>query len=118
MVFNKGDIVRTSFNPVAGKELQGEARPALVITPKAFNQVGLSWIVPISQGGVHARVEGFAVSLAGTGLETQGVVLCNGIRNLDLNARSATFVEKAPGYIVEEVMDIITAILDAETPAT
>lgn len=111
-VFERGDIVRACLNPTAGNELQGDMRPCLVLSTKQFNKLGLTVIAPITQGGNYARFEGFAVTLMGSGTDTQGVVLANGIRSVDLAARQAVKVEKAPAEIVNEVLAIVAAILE------
>lgn len=111
-VFDKGDIVRVCLNPTEGKETQGDFRPCLVISPKAFNKLGLTLIAPITQGGNFARTEGFAVPLIGSGTETQGVVLVNGIKSLDLVARKAVKIEKVPQMIIDEVAAILMAIIE------
>ncbi len=54
-IFDRGDIVRACLNPTAGNELQGDMRPCLVLSPKAFNKLGLTIIAPITQGGNYAR---------------------------------------------------------------
>jgi mRNA interferase ChpB len=79
-VFARGDIVRVCLNPTAGREIKGQFRPCLVLSPKQFNRLGMTLIAPITQGGNYARVEGFTVTLMGTGTDTQGVVLISGIR--------------------------------------
>lgn len=111
-VFDRGDIVRVCLNPTSGSELQGDMRPCLVVSTKQFNKLGLTFIVPITQGGNYARFNGFAVTLMGTGTQTQGVILANGIRSVDLSARSAKKIEKAPKVITEEVLAILGAILE------
>lgn len=111
-VFDKGDIVRVCLNPTEGKETQGDFRPCLVISPKAFNKLGLTLIAPITQGGNFARTEGFAVPLIGSGTETQGVVLVNGVKSLDLAARKTVKIEKAPQMIIDEVTAILMAIIE------
>ena len=111
-VFDKGDIVRVCLNPTQGKETQGDFRPCLVISPKSFNRLGLTLVAPISQGGNFARTAGFAVTLTGSGTETQGAVLVNGIKSLDLDARKAVKIEKAPQMIIDEVSAILMAILE------
>jgi mRNA interferase ChpB len=111
-VFDRGDIVSVCLNPTAGKEIQGEYRPCLVLSPKTFNRLGTTLIAPITQGGNYARVAGFAVTLMGSGTETQGVVLISGIRMVDLSARKANILEKAPSTIVDEALAILVAILD------
>jgi hypothetical protein len=55
-------------------------------------------------GWNFARHAGFAVSLSGAGTETQGIVLCNQLRILDLQARKARFIERMPDFIVDEVL--------------
>lgn len=111
-VFDRGDIVRVNLNPTAGKEQQGDARPALVISQKAFNALGLTMIVPITQGGEFARYAGFAIPLMGSGSETQGVVLANMVRSADLQARKAKFVEKVGAEIVDEVVARLLPIIE------
>ena len=111
-VFDRGDIVRVCLNPTAGREIKGEYRPCLVLSPKAFNRLGITLIAPITQGSNYARVEGFTVILMGSGTDTQGVVLISGIRMADLTARKATKVENAPPEIVDEVLAILATIID------
>jgi len=111
-IFERGDIVRACLNPTSGNELQGDMRPCLILSPKAFNKLGLTLIAPITQGGNFARFQGFSVSLMGTGTETQGVVLVNGVRSVDLKARKAKKIESVPSDIVEEALAILSAILD------
>lgn len=113
-VFNKGDIVRACLNPTAGKETQGDYRPCLVLSPKAFNKLGLTLIAPITQGGDVSRVAGFTVPLIGTGTQTQGVVLVNAIRSVDLAARKASKIESVPAMIIDEALAILAAILEIE----
>lgn len=103
-VFERGDIVRVSLNPTLGREQQGDARPALVISPSAFNELGVALVAPITQGGNFARMAGFAVPLTGAGTDTQGVVLVGMVRTLDLEARAAQKIEKAPSFIVDDVL--------------
>lgn len=110
--FNRGDIVRLNLNPTAGREQQGDFRPALIISPAAFNVSGLVLIAPITQGGDFARYAGFAVPLSGSGTETQGVVLCNQIRTVDLEARGAKRVESAPDVVMDDVLARIQVLIE------
>lgn len=112
MVFDKGDIVRVRLNPTEGKETQGDFRPCLVLSPKVFNRLGMTVIAPISQGGNFARIQGFCVSLSGSGTKTQGVVMVNGVRTLDLSARGAKKEETVPQFIVDEAIAVFESILD------
>lgn len=110
--FNRGDIVRVNLNPTEGREQQGNFRPALVLTPAAYNATGLAVIAPVTQGGDFARYAGFAVTLSGSGTETQGVVLCNQIRTVDLEARSAKRVESVPAVIMDDVLARVQALFE------
>ena len=110
--FKRGDIVRVNLNPTEGREQQGDFRPALVLTPAAFNQFGTVVIAPITQGGNFARHAGFAVPLTGAGTHTQGVVLVNQIRAVDLVARGARKVESAPDYVVDDALARVQTLFD------
>lgn len=109
-VFDRGDIVRICLNPTAGNETQGDFRPCLVLSPKAFNALGVVMVAPITQGGNFARYKGFSVSLSG--MQTQGVVLINGLKSLDINARGAKFVEKAEPVVIQECLAKLQAIFE------
>ena len=101
---DRGDVYHVDLSPTQGREQAG-ARYALIVSPKAFNILGTPLVCPITQGGNFARHAGFAVSLSGAGTRTQGVILCNQARVLDLQARGARFVEKTPDFIIDEVLD-------------
>jgi len=88
------------------------AAPALVLTTKEFNKLGDVLVAPITQGGDFARYAGFAVTLTGTGCKTQGVALVNKIRMLDLAARAARKVERAPQEVIDDAMGRLTALFD------
>ncbi|MGA8172633.1 MAG: type II toxin-antitoxin system PemK/MazF family toxin [Methylocystis sp.] len=107
----RGDIYHVGLDPTKGREQQG-ARYLIVVSPRDFNRFGTALVCPITQGGAHARSKGFAVSLSGAGLSAQGVVLCNQPRTIDIAARGGRFLEKAPDYIVEDVIAKLQTLLD------
>ena len=109
--FERGDIIALPFDPALGVEQQG-TRPALVLSPAAFNRLGQALVCPITQGGNFARNGGWAVSLSGTGTQTQGVVLCNQVRSLDWRIRQARWIEAAPAYLVDEVIARVQTLLE------
>lgn len=111
-VFERGDIVRVTLDPVIDHEMRGDARPALVLSSSAFNRLGDVLVAPITQGGDYARFAGFAVSLMGTGCKTQGVALVNKIRMLDLNARKAKKVERAPQAVIDDAIARLMTLFD------
>jgi mRNA interferase ChpB len=107
----RGDIVRLDFDPSAGHEQQG-TRPALILSPQAFNAFGMALACPITRGGAFARGHAWTVQLAGAGLQTEGVVLCNQVRTLDLKVRRAQFIEAAPTAIVDEALARVAALIE------
>jgi mRNA interferase ChpB len=109
--FDRGDIVFVDFNPSVGHE-QREGRPALVLSPKLFNDLGMAFVAPITQGGGKSRHDGFTVAVSGTGLKTQGVVLLSQARMIDLVSRHAKFVEKADEVVVTDALMKFSAIID------
>ena len=108
---NRGDIYHVVLNPIQGREQAG-SRFVLIVSPFAFNTLGTPLVCPVTQGGNLARHAGFAVSLTGAGTQTAGVVLCNQVRVLDLQARHARFVEKAPSFIIDEVLARLATLID------
>ncbi|MGE4531572.1 MAG: type II toxin-antitoxin system ChpB family toxin [Acidithiobacillus sp.] len=110
-MFDRGDVVNVPLDPAMGHEQKG-ARPALVLTSKAFNELGDVLVAPITQGGDFSRYAGFAVSLTGTGCKTQGVALINKIRILDLAARKAQKIERVPQVVMDDAIGRLMALLE------
>lgn len=110
--FERGDVVRVCLNPTVGRETQGDFRPALVLSTAEVNQLGTAIVAPITQGGDFSRYAGFAVLLTGTGMDTQGVVLVNMIRSIDLITRGAKKIESAPQVVVDDALARLQAILE------
>ncbi|MBA3697092.1 MAG: endoribonuclease MazF [Methylotenera sp.] len=84
-----GDIVWIDFDPVLGHE-QGGHRPALVISPQAYNKtVGLMLCCPMT-----TKIKGypFEVEIIGP---TKNVVLSDQITCVDWKARKIAFKGKA-----------------------
>lgn len=108
-VAKRGDIIGLDFDPSAGHEQQG-TRPALVLSPEAFNRFGLALACPVTRGGAFARGRAWTVPLSG--LSTDGVVLCNQARTVDLQARHAQFIEAAPPELVADVLARVVTLLE------
>ncbi len=109
-LIERGDIYVVALDPVSGHEQRGR-RPVIVVTPAAFNKLGLQLVAPISSGGAFARHAGFAVELAGA--KTAGFILCNQLRTLDLAARKARLVERAPIAVVDEMLARVRTLVAA-----
>lgn len=106
----RGDIIRLDFDPSAGHEQQG-TRPALVLSPEAFNRFGMALACPITRGGAFARGQAWTVPLAG-GLITEGVVLCNQARTVDWKARRVQFIEAASPELVADVLARVATLIE------
>ena len=74
--------------------------------------MGTQIVCPITQGGGFARSAGFAVPLSGAGTLSHGIVLCNQMRTLDLRSRGARFIEKAPYFVVEDVLTRLVSLFE------
>lgn len=85
----------------------------LIISKAAFNRLTKTPVVlPITMGANFARTAGFAVSLAGSGTRTDGVVQCDQPRALDLGSRDARKLETAPAHILDDVLARLSRILE------
>ena len=111
--FNQGDIALITLDPTLGTEMQGR-RPVLVLSNSEFNRGGRCLVAAITQGGNIERVRGWAVTLMGSGTETQGAVILSQCRMVDMSERSAKRIESAPSFIVEEALAKLQAALDPE----
>ena len=111
-VAQRGEIYLVSLDPTQGHEQQGR-RPVLVVSPGAFNRLTkVPIVLPITTGGDFARTRGFAVSLAGAGTRTTGVVRCDQPRALDLDARGGRKLESVPVTIIDEVLARLAPLFD------
>ena len=107
---DSGDIVWITFNPQAGHEQAGH-RPALVLSPKAYNgKVGLAILCPIT-----SQVKGYPFEvLIPEGLEIKGVILSDQVKSLDWRARNAQFSSKLPRKAFNEVVKKLGTLIQAE----
>lgn len=94
----RGDLVYLNFNPQAGHEQAGH-RPAIVISPKEFNEAtGFATFCPITS---TVRGWGYEVLLP-AGLNISGVILTDQQKNLDWKARGVVKRDNAPEEVVED----------------
>ncbi len=103
----RGDAIWLEFNPQAGHEQAGR-RPALVLSPKAYNnKVGLVICCPITN-----QVKGypFEVRLSDE-LGITGAVLSDQVKSLDWKARKAIFIAQVPDAILKDVLAKLNTIL-------
>lgn len=107
---NRGDIVWVSFSPQVGHEQAGH-RPALIVSPEPYNRkTGLALFCPISS---HEKGYPFEVKIP-DGLKVSGVVLADHVKNFDWRARNIKFCAHMPVAAIEEVIEKLKALIDAE----
>jgi mRNA interferase MazF len=104
---DSGDIVWITFNPQAGHEQAGR-RPALVLSPAAYNgKVGLAILCPITS---QVKSYPFEVIIP-DGLEIKGAILSDQVRSLDWKARKAAFDCKLPSNTFNEVVQKLSTLI-------
>jgi len=104
---DRGDIVWLEFNPQIGHEQAGR-RPALVLSPRAYNQkAGLALFCPITSQVKGYPFEVILPEKAGV----SGAILSDQVKSLDWKVRNAERIASAPKTVVEEVLAKILTIL-------
>ena len=106
---NQGDIIKVSFNPQKGHEQAGY-RPAVVISNNFFNQkTNLAIVCPITNTNnkfpLHVPLD--------KRTQTTGVVLCEHVKALDLNARAYTVTEHLPDDILTRIINIVFSEIES-----
>ncbi len=106
---NQGDIIKVSFNPQKGHEQAGY-RPAVVISNNFFNQkTNLAIVCPITNTNnkfpLHVPLD--------KRTQTTGVVLCEHVKALDLNARAYTVTERLPDDILTRIINIVFSEIES-----
>lgn len=99
----QGTIIKINFNPQSGHEQAGY-RPAIVISNNIFNEKAkLAIVCPITNTNnnfpLHVPLDDRT--------KTNGVILCEHIKSLDLNSRTYQEIEKLPNDILKQVIDIV-----------
>ena len=102
-----GDLIWLTFDPQAGHEQAGR-RPALVLSPKPYNQnAGLAIACPVT-----SQIKGYPFEVpvpAGCGLK--GVILADHVKSLDWKARRAERIGRVAPSILNEVLARLAPLL-------
>jgi mRNA interferase MazF len=106
---DQGDVVWLNHDPQAGHEQAGH-RPALVLSPKAYNAAtGLMLCCPVS-----SQVKGYPFEVELVGVKgLKGVVLSDQLRSLDWEARGAERAGRAADDVVSDVLAKLKVLLTA-----
>ncbi len=104
---DRGDIVWLNFNPQSGHEQKGR-RPAVCISPFDYNnKVGLALFCPVT-----TSVKGYPFEvIIPEELQTEGTIISDQVKSLDWQKRNAEFIEKAPKYVISELIDKFSVLL-------
>jgi mRNA interferase MazF len=105
----QGDIIWLDFDPRAGHEQQGR-RPAVVVSNDDVNEFlnKRAMVCPITGTNKGYPFQPRLDDRIGT----QGVVLCDQAMFLDLKARHAEYIEKAPDDTLREIVDILVGFVE------
>ena len=106
---DRGDIVWIDFNPRTGHEQAGR-RPALVLSPAAYNRkTDLALMCPIT-----GQVKGYPFEVVlPTDCPVQGAILSDQVRCLDWQSRGAARAAIATQEIVTDVTARLAALIGA-----
>jgi mRNA interferase MazF len=103
---DKGDLIWLVLDPRTGHEQSGH-RPALVLSPKFFNQrTGLAVVCPVT-----TKIKGLPFEVLLEQTDIKGAVLPIHVRSIDIKARKASFIEKVPIGVIESVTEKVRAII-------
>ena len=99
---DRGDIVWLDFNPQAGR------RPALVLSPTAYNtKVGLAIFCPVTN-----QVKGYPFEVAiPESQKVSGVILSDQVKSLDWRKRNVDFITSLAVETVGEVVAKLRTLL-------
>ena len=101
----QGNIIIIDLNPQTGHEQSG-SRPAVVVSNNFFNQkTDMTLVCPITSTNrkfpLHIPLD--------SRTKTQGNILCEHIRSVDLQARRYRVVEDLPDDLLHQVIDVLYA---------
>jgi mRNA interferase MazF len=104
----QGQIIKVDFSPQLGHEQAGY-RPALVISNEIPEEAsGMLVLCPITHTnrGNHLHIPLEA------GLKTDGYVMCDQLKSVDLSARPYSVVETVSEDFVWEICDMVKGMFD------
>lgn len=101
----QGEIIRLNFDPQLGHEQSG-FRPAVIISNQAFHRyTQLVIACPITSNEkafpLHLPLDHRTI--------TQGVILCEQPKTLDLRARPFKVIETLPKDLLKRVIEVVYA---------
>lgn len=103
----RGDVVWLNFTPQSGHEQAGH-RPALVLSPKSYNQrTGLMVCCPVT-----TQVKGYPFEVVVTdNPDVSGAVLADQMKSVDWQARRVSFKGRVDNETLRQVLGRMAALL-------
>ena len=102
---DRGHVIWIDFDPQVGRE-QARHRPALVLSPKAYNRkTSLCVLCPMT-----SQVKGYPFEVAVTGKDPS-VVLADQVKSLDWRARRAKKKAVVDNEVLDEVVGKLSALI-------
>lgn len=102
----RGDIVWLDFDPQSGREIM-KRRPALVLTPKLYNdKTSLCIVCPIS-----SQIKGHRMEVPVTVKKKRGVIKADQVKSLDWKMRKAAYIQAADSKTLHTVCAIVEALI-------
>ena len=104
----QGSIILVDFDPQAGHEQKGR-RPALVISNDLFNRYSeMAILCPITNTDknhpLHIKLN--------EKIKTNGVILCDQVKTMDIKVRNFKYLESIPEDILEAVLDTVSSLIE------
>jgi mRNA interferase MazF len=102
-----GDFIWMTFDPQAGREQAGR-RPALVLSPRAYNtRSGLAIVCPVT-----TQQKGYPFEVAiPPGNRATGAILADHLKSVDWKVRRAEKLGRCPEEAMEEVRARLAPLL-------
>jgi mRNA interferase MazF len=106
---DRGDLVEMNFQPASGREID-KRRPAIVLSPLAYNRKsGLCLAVPVSTDLTPGP---FWIPMPAGYLSRPSLVLCDYVKSFDYRERAATFLQRLPASLVDQIVGNVLDLID------
>jgi mRNA interferase MazF len=106
-MIDRGDIIWVILKDAEGHGMQG-IHPALVISPKIYNEASGKTIICWITSKVHGYP--FEVVIP-EDLKVHGVILADNINTIDWLTRKAKVIERLPDEMLAEVMEKVGLLI-------
>jgi mRNA interferase MazF len=103
-----GDLIKVEFGGGQAGHEQAGWRPAVVLSPKAYNKrSGMAIVVPVTNA-----IKGYPFEVGmPAGLKITGTILSDAVRSIDWQHRQARYFDKAPPEVMTAVRAKLAALI-------